>query len=93
MSSDVRSITTLCNCSIGVRCAIGIDCLGAVVFLVGLAVVASQIGANLGTDTDSVADLDGSHVLADLDGAANNLVTDTKGKRNLSPTSRNAVEI
>lgn len=59
----------------------------AVVFLVSLAVAAVQVGLDLGTDTDAVADLDSLDVLADLDGLANDLVADANGERALAPAA------
>jgi len=41
----------------------------------------------LSTNADSVADLDGLHVFADLDSAADDLVADTERHRSLTPAT------
>jgi len=41
----------------------------------------------------AVYSLDGLYILADLDGAANNLVTNTKWERSLTPTTSDGVDI
>lgn len=53
--AHVTGKATLGNGTIFVWCAVGVDRVGAVVFLVGLAVVAGQIGLDLSADTDTVS--------------------------------------
>ena len=60
--------------------------VGAVVLIVGLAVSASQVGANLGTYANSVTDLDALDALADFDGLADDFVTDAYGQRAFAPS-------
>lgn len=55
--TDMAGVTTLSDGTILVRGAICIDRIGAVVFLVGLAVVTCEVGADLSPDTGAVADL------------------------------------
>lgn len=94
MDTNVRGVTTLGNSAIGVLRTIGINLVGAVVFLIGLAVVASQIGADLGPRTDTVADFMPSDLGSDLNDAANNLVSYAKRKRNLlTPSTGDGVDI
>ena len=52
-----------------------------------LAVHACHVGGNLSTNTGSVPNLDGSHILANLDHSPNNFVTDTQWKRDFTPTT------
>lgn len=59
----------------------------AVVLLVGLAVAAVQVGADLSTAADSVANLDRLDVFADLDSLSNDLVADTDGQRAVAPAT------
>ena len=110
VGTHVRRVTTLCDGTIWVWSAVGVDHVWAVVLLVSLAVVASQVGTNLGTNTDTVADpemtldndlqrycvldiLDGLDVLADLDGATDDLVTNTEWERSLTPATSDGVDI
>lgn len=52
VGSDVGSVTTLRDGSVWVRCTVGVNGARAVVLLVSLAVVASQISLDLCTNTD-----------------------------------------
>lgn len=52
MCTDVRGESTLGNGAVRVWGSVCVDGLGAVVFLVGLAVSACQIGTDLCTDAD-----------------------------------------
>ena len=61
--------------------------LRAVVLLIRLAVDAVQVGADLSTNTNSVADLDSLHIFANLDGLADDLVADADGQWALAPTA------
>ena len=94
MDTNVRRVASLCNSAIGVLSTVGIDLVGAVVLLVGLAVVASKIGANLGTGTDTVADLVLGDLGSNLDNVANDLVSYTEGEGNvLAPSTSDGVDI
>jgi hypothetical protein len=71
-----------------------VDLVGAVVLLVGLAVVASQVGANLRANTNTVADLHLGDLGANLDNLANDLVSYAEGQRDiLSPSSSDGVDV
>lgn len=94
MNTNVRRVASLSNGAVRVLSTVGIDLVGAVVLLVGLAVVASKIGANLGTRTDAVANLVLGDLVSDLDNAANDLVSYAKGKRDfLAPSTSDGVNI
>lgn len=67
--------------------------VGAVVLLVGLAVAALEARADLSANTDSVADLDGLHVFADLNRAANDFVTDTERHGSLTPATYQRINV
>lgn len=71
-----------------------VDLVGAVVLLVILAVVAGEVGADLGSNTNTVSDLDLGNLAANLDGLADDLVSNTEGKGNIfSPSSSYGVDI
>lgn len=93
MSADVRREATLRNGTIFVRSAVGVDGVRAVVLLVRLAVVAGEIGLDLSANADAVADLDCLHVLADLDGFADDLVADADWQWALAPSAGDRVDI
>ena len=65
----------------------------AVVLIVALALFALQAGPNLCSHTNSIADLDGLHLVSDLDGFADNLVADTDRQRTVTPTTVDGVDI
>lgn len=65
----------------------------AVVLVGALADVALEAGPHLGTDTDAIALLDLRHVLADLDGLADNLVADAQRTLELAPAARDGVHV
>ena len=68
--------------------------VGAVVLLVGLAVVAGKIGANLSTGSHTVADLVLGDLASDLDDAANDLVSYAERERNvLAPSTGDGVDV
>lgn len=79
VGTNVRGIATLGDGAIFVRGAVCVDRVGAVVFLVGLAVVASQVGLNLGSHTDAVANLNRLDSRTNLDGATDDFVANTAG--------------
>ena len=58
MTSDVAGVATLRNSTIGVLSTVCVDRVGAVVFLVVLALIASKVGANLSANTGTIANLD-----------------------------------
>jgi hypothetical protein len=71
-----------------------VDLVGAVVLLVGLAVVASQVGTDLSTNTSAVSDLDLGDLGADLDDLSDDLVSYAERKRDvLSPSASNGVDV
>ena len=53
--------------------------VGAVVLIVGFAILAFQAGRDLSAHTDAVADLDRRHLVTDFDGLANDFVADAEG--------------
>lgn len=67
--------------AVGVDGAVGADHLGAVVDSAGgaLSAVLSEAAAGLSAYTDAVTDLDVLDILTDLDGLADDFVTDTAG--------------
>lgn len=64
-----------------------------VVLLVSLAVDALQASLDLRTTTDSVANLHGLDILADLDSSANDLVANAKRHGSLTPTTCTCVNM
>lgn len=52
VGTNVRGVATLRDGAIRVRCTVCVDGVGAVVLLVSLAVVAGQVGTNLGSNTN-----------------------------------------
>ena len=93
MCANMARIPALRDRAVGVRRAKRIDRVGAIVLLVCLAVLARQVGADLRTNTHAVADLDGLHVLADLDSLADDLVADANGERAAAPAAVDGVDI
>ena len=65
----------------------------AVVLVVLLADVTLQAGLNLSSHANTVSDLDGLDLVADLDRMANDFVTDAKGERAATPTSADGVDV
>jgi len=61
--------------------------------LARLAVATGKVCSNLGTNTNTVADLDVLHLGSDLDGLSNDLVADTERERNLAPSSGDGVNV
>lgn len=86
-------ISTLGDDTVGVRSTVGVDLVGAVVLLVRLAVVASEIGADLSTDTDAVADLDVLDLASDLDGTTDDFVAYAEGEGSLAPSTSDGVDV
>lgn len=80
--------------SVGVRRAIGVDGVGAVVLLVGFAVSAGQIGRDLGAHASAIANLEVLHILADLDDLADDFVADAERKRDIgAPATGDGVDV
>ena len=65
----------------------------AVVLVVALALFALQARPYLCSNADSVANLDGLHLVTDLDGLADDLVSDTYWQRAVAPSTVNGVDI
>ena len=65
----------------------------AVIFVVRLADLALETCPDLGADTHPVSDLDGRHLGADLDGLADNLVSDAERQMRCSPSAGDGVDI
>lgn len=80
MRSHVARIAALCDGTIWVRRPICVNLVGAVVLLVGFALGASQVGANLCANTDAISDLHSCDLGPDIDDLANDLVTDAEGQ-------------
>lgn len=94
MRAHMARVTSLRNRAIGVLGAIGIDRVGAVVFLVGLAVVAGEVSADLGADADAVADLQVLDLGAGLYDFTDDLVTHAEGERDvLAPAAGDGVDV
>ena len=72
---------------------VGINLIWAIVLLIRFAVVASEIGADLCSNTHAVANFHSLHTVADLDGLADDLVTDTDGDWAFAPTSVDSMDI
>ena len=65
----------------------------AVVLVVALALFALQARPYLCSNADSVANLDGLHLVTDLDGLADDLVSDTDWQWAVAPSTVNGVDI
>ena len=64
-----------------------------VVLVIRLAKLALQAGADLGTNSNAVSDLDGGHLVADFDGLANDFMTNADWERAITPTACDCVDI
>ena len=94
VDTNVGRVTSLGDGAVGMLSTVGIDLVGAVVLLVGLAVVAGKIGANLSTGSHTVANLVLGDLGSDLDDAANDLVSYAQGKGNVvSPSTGDGVDV
>lgn len=67
--------------------------LGAIVLVVHLAGLALHARPDLSSNADAVANLDRCHLVADLDGFANDFVSHTERHRGTSPASTDSVDI
>lgn len=65
----------------------------AVVLIVSLAELALQAGTDLSTNTNTVSNLDGCHLVADLDSLADDFVANADWKRAFTPTSSDCMDI
>ena len=65
----------------------------AVVLVIALAILAFQARRNLSANTNTVANLDGRHLVTNFDGFPNDLVSDTKGQWGFSPATGDAVDV
>ena len=87
-------IATLSNGAIFVRSTIGINGIGAVVFLVGLAVVTCEVGADLSSNTSAVANLEVFNLGANLYDFADDFVADAQRKGDIfSPSASYSVDV
>jgi hypothetical protein len=93
MSADVGRVPALRNGAVWIWGAVGVDLLGAIVLVVALALLAFHAGLNLCSNTDAVTDLDCGNLGSNLDGLANDLMTDAQGERHLTPTASDAVDV
>lgn len=89
----MRGVASLRDRAILVWSAERIHGIWAVIFLVGLAVVAGQVCLNLRTDTGTVTDFDGLHILSDLDDLSHDLMADADWKRAFTPASVDGVNV
>lgn len=65
----------------------------AVVLVVSLAELALQAGPDLSSNTNTVSNLDGCHLIADLDSLADDFVTDADWERAFAPTASDCMDI
>ena len=64
-----------------------------VVLIIRLAKLALQAGADLGSHSNAVSNLDRGHFVADFDGLANDFMTDTDWERAVTPAAGDCVDI
>jgi hypothetical protein len=94
VGANVTGITSLCDGAVRVRRTVCVDGVWAVVLLVGLAVVASEISADLSPDTGAVADFEVLDLGANLNNLADDLVAYAERERDIvSPSSSDGVNI
>jgi hypothetical protein len=92
--TSVGRITTLClESSVKVISAIGVNLILAVGLIVILALTAVQTRPDLGTSTDTVADLCERDLVANTKNLANDLVADSKRVRAFTPVSADGMAI
>jgi hypothetical protein len=90
----MAGVASLGDSAVGVFGAVCVDLVGAVVLLVVLALVAGEVGTNLGTDSGAVANLNAGYLVADLYDFSNDLVSYAKRKWNLlSPSTGDGVNV
>jgi hypothetical protein len=94
MRTHVGRVTTLAdNARLWVRSTVCVDHLGAVVLLVRLAVDTLSASSDLGTNTNSLSLLELGDLVTCPQYAADNLVSNAKRQRCLSPSSSDGVDI
>ena len=93
MTSHMTTIPALRDSPILVRRSKRINSIGAVVLLVRLAVIARQICLDLRSYAHTIADFDSLDIFADLDGLADNLMTNTDGQWTFAPAAVDGVNI
>jgi hypothetical protein len=90
----VAGVSSLRNGTVGMLSTVCVDLVGAVVLHVVLAVVACEIGTDLSSNTNAVSNLDLGDLAANLDGLADDLVSNAERKGNIfSPSSGYGVDI
>ncbi len=67
--------------------------VGAVVLVVRLAKFALQTSSDLSTDANAISNLDSGHLVANLDGLADNLVANANGEGAFAPAPIDGVDI
>lgn len=94
MHSAVRRVTTLgLETSIEVISAIGVDLVLTVGLIVILALMALKTRPDLGTSTDTVADLSESDLVTNTENLANNLVAYGERIRATAPVAADGVTV
>ena len=67
--------------------------LGAIIFLVRLADLASEASLDLSSYANSIANFDGGDLVTNLDCLANDFVADTDWQRSFTPTAIDRVDV
>lgn len=98
VASDVRCVTTLrygllWASLLGVRGAVGINLVWAVVLVVALALWALQASPDLSTNTSTVANLECRDFGANFYDLADHFVTDSDRGWGVTPTASDGVDI
>jgi hypothetical protein len=94
MHTSVRRITTLClESGVKVISAIGVNLILTVGLIVILALTAVQTRPDLGTSTDTVADLCERDLVTNTKNLANDLVANSKRVRAFTPVSADGMAI
>ena len=65
----------------------------AVVLVVRLAKLALQTGTDLSANTNAVSNLDGCHLVTDLDSLADNFMTNADWERAFAPTASDSMDV
>lgn len=89
----MTGVPTHSDCAIRIRRAVGINSIRAIVFLVGFAVLAGQVGTDLSTNAYTISDFDSLDVLAYFDGLANDFVSDAYGHGTITPSASDRVDV
>jgi len=93
MCTNMAGVTALRDGTIGIRCAVGIDLMGAIILISILAEIALKASSYLSTNAYSISNLHSGDLVANSNGLANDFVADADGKRCLSPSTCNCVNI